>query len=100
MEAPHLSRLAEEYKDDGLIVLGVNAWDEEQEDVRRFVEENKLKQRILMNGRDVGYELYHVPGIPTVLWISRNGVVVYTELGYDDPKELEQNTKKLLARSG
>lgn len=95
-----MSRLAEEYIDDGLVVLAVNAWDEEEEEIRRFVQENKLKHRILLNGRDVAYGLYHVPGIPTALWINRHGVVVDTEVGFDGPELLEEKIKRLLSSAG
>ena len=80
------------------MVLGVNAWDEEKAEVRRFVDENRLQHRILLQGEWL-YEKYGRPGIPALLWINREGVVVDAELGFHGPERLQERTKRLLAES-
>jgi peroxiredoxin len=96
VEAPHLSRLAEQYRDDGLVVLGVSAWDEPKSEVARFVRENRLKYRVLLNGKKVAQQ-YNLLGVPTLFWIDRQGIVVDAEVGFDGPQELERKTRALLA---
>ncbi len=80
------------------MVLAVNAWDEEKEILKQYVEQNKLHQRVLLNGGET-CDRYGIPGrsIPTVLWIDRSGVVVDIDRGASDVKTLENNTKKLVS---
>ncbi len=78
------------------MVLGVNAWDEAKPDVAKFVEEHKLKHRILLDGSKVG-ERYELLGIPTLFWIDAEGVMVDIEVGFDSPESVERRTKRLLA---
>ena len=95
MEAPHLSRITEQFRDKGLVVLAVNAWDESRETVRRFVTEKNLKQRVLLDGSSV-HESYGLAGIPVSVWIDRAGVVADVEFGYSGPTALERTTKRLI----
>ena len=80
------------------MVLAVNAWDEEKEILKQFVEQNKLHQRFLLNGGETS-DRYGIPNrsVPAVLWIDRSGVVVDIDRGASDVKTLENNTKKLVS---
>jgi hypothetical protein len=88
--------LATAYKNKGLVVLAVNAWDEPEADVNAFVDQHKLTHRILLNGGNVARR-YGVKGVPAVLWIDRTGTVVDAELDFHGPKSLERKTERLLA---
>ncbi len=90
-----MSRLADKYKSDGLVVLAVNTWDEPKETLDAFVREKNLKYRILLNGRGVG-NTYGVTGVPTNVWINPQGIMVDAALDFKDPKKLEEKTKRLL----
>ncbi len=81
-----------------MIVLAVNAWDEDKEILKQYVEQNKLNQRVLLNGGETS-DLYGIPSrsVPTMLWIDRSGVVVDIDFGSGDVKTLENNTKTLVA---
>jgi cytochrome c biogenesis protein CcmG/thiol:disulfide interchange protein DsbE len=96
VEAPHLSEFVDKYAKEGLVILAVNAWDEDKNEVKKFAEKNKLKQRILLNGRSVAYKRYKVPGIPTAVWIDRAGVVRGTDVGFEDPQAFDEKTRQLL----
>ena len=78
-------------------MLAVNHWDEEKETLVKFVADNKLQQRILMNGSSVGKVLYEIPGVPSSFWINREGVIVDSHIDFDGPEVLDQKTRKLLA---
>jgi len=80
------------------VVLAVDAWDEDKEILKQYVEQNKLNQRVLLEGGKT-IKQYGVPDelIPTVLWIDRAGIVVDVALGAGDVKTLENNTKKLVS---
>ena len=94
-----MSRITEQYKKDGLVVLAVNAWDESQDEIAKYVNEHKLQQRILLNGRDVKENVYGMKGIPMLFWINRAGIVVNAQLDYDEAhaKTLDDYTQKLVS---
>lgn len=98
-EAPHLSRLAEQYVGEGLVILSINAWDDDKKDLESYAKKEKLAQRILLNGSAVA-DQYHVEGLPTTLWIDRKGIVVDTEVGFGGVEALRERTRKLTASSG
>ena len=80
------------------MVLAVNAWDEDKEILKQFVEQNKLNQRVLLEGGKT-IEQYGVPDgtLPTVFWIDRAGIVMDVDVGSGDVKKLESNTRKLVS---
>jgi hypothetical protein len=80
--------------------LAVNAWDEEEDVLRRFVTENKLKQRVLIDGGETADRYMLGGSVPTLLWIGRNGVVVDTEWGFGESESLEAKTRLLLSTGG
>ena len=81
-----------------MVVLAVNAWDEDKEILKQYVEQNKLNQRVLLEGGKT-IERYGVPdgALPTVFWIDRAGVVMDVDVGSGDVKKLESNTRKLVS---
>jgi len=91
--------LAEKYKSDGLVVLAVNAWDEEKDVLVKFVSDNQLKQRVLLDGRDVVKNVYGQKAVPVLLWIDRSGKIVRTHLDFAEPdaRDMEEFTAKLVA---
>jgi len=97
-EAPRLSKIADEYKKDGLVVLAVNAWDEDKEILKQYVEQNKLNQRVLLNGGET-CDRYGIVSrsVPTVFWVDRSGFIVDVDPGSGDVKSLENTTRKLVA---
>ncbi|MCH7839644.1 MAG: TlpA family protein disulfide reductase [Planctomycetes bacterium] len=96
-----MSQLAETYKDQGLVVLAVNVWDEDKSILRRFAQKNKLKQRILLEGGDVHSDYgLSLMGVPVVVWIRPDGTVADVEFGFHEPQSLERKTKKLMAGAG
>ncbi len=83
-----------------MVVLAVNAWDEDKEILKQYVEQNRLNQRVLLNGGETS-DRYGIPSrsVPTVLWIDRSGVVVDVDPGSGDVRALASKTKKLINKS-
>jgi peroxiredoxin len=99
-EAPYLSKLQEEFGKEGFTVMAVNGWNESANVVRRFVEENRLKQPILLMGSSVAQKQYSVPGYPASFWIDHEGTIVHREVGFRAthfPEMRERLTKMLAA---
>ncbi|MBI1794161.1 MAG: TlpA family protein disulfide reductase [Chloroflexi bacterium] len=75
-ETPALEKAYEQYKDSGVVILGVDLTNQDLvSDVESFVQEFKLTYPILLD-RDgsVGYQ-YQIKGIPTTFFINRVGII-------------------------
>ena len=96
-EIPHLLELYEKYKDQGVVVLGVNCWDEPLRTVREYVEDQKITFPILLNGSRVAQK-YRVMVVPSLFWIDRQGHVVGHHAGFHEAMadEFEAKLKALL----
>ena len=76
-------------------MLGVNAWDEPEDVVAGFVQEKSLKHRILLYGRDVAAQCGFT-GLPGILWIDREGLIVDASVGLTSGRRINAKTKALL----
>lgn len=75
-ETPALEKAYEQYKDSGVVILGVDLTSQDLvSDVKSFVQEFKLTYPILLD-RDANVgNLYQLKGIPTTVFISREGII-------------------------
>jgi cytochrome c biogenesis protein CcmG/thiol:disulfide interchange protein DsbE len=75
-ETPALEKSYEQYKDSGVVILGVDLTNQDLvSDVKSFVQEFKLTYPILLDqAGNVGY-LYQLKGIPTTFFINREGII-------------------------
>jgi peroxiredoxin len=79
-EAKDLESAWKKYKDRGVVFVGVNIQDKE-DDARRFIEEFGITY---MNGRDATGRIaidYGVWGIPETFFIDRHGRITYKHVG-------------------
>lgn len=79
-EAKDLEAAWKKYKDRGVVFLGVNIQDKE-ENARAFIEEFAISY---MNGPDTGGKIaidYGVWGIPETFFIDRHGRITYKHVG-------------------
>ena len=74
---PHLSKLAEKFKAQGLEIVGVS--DEDAEKVREFAKDGKFKYHVAVDkDRNTnGVYMEGVPGIPHAFVVDKQGVVVW-----------------------
>lgn len=75
-ETPALEKSYEQYKDSGVVILGVNLTDQDiVSEIESFVQEFELTYPILLD-RDgsVGF-LYQIKGLPTTFFINRDGII-------------------------
>jgi peroxiredoxin len=80
-EIPFLVSLYEEFKDDGLVVVGVGLDQGGAPTLIPFVEENGITYPILVGNREVQAR-YGVTGIPTTFMIGRDGRISTKHVGY------------------
>lgn len=79
-EAPLLERMAKEYRERGVVFVGVNVWDND-EDARRFLQEFGVS---FPTGPDPRGQIsidYGVTGLPETFFIDRQGQVTHKWLG-------------------
>lgn len=97
-EVTDLQRLHAKHASEGLVVLAVNAWDENPAALRVFAREKGLTYPILLNGSTVAKDLYRVENVPTHVWIDRDGRIHDVTVGYspaEGPK-MQDRARRLL----
>jgi thiol-disulfide isomerase/thioredoxin len=79
-ELPELNRFYEKHRDEPLILIGIDA-NEDEETVRKFIEEYNVKFPVgIDRGRKL-QKLFTVRGYPTTLFIGADGKVKIYEFG-------------------
>ncbi len=76
-ETPALEKSYEQYKDSGVVILGVDLTNQDSlSDVQSFVQEFKLTYPILLD-RDgsVSNTLYQIKGLPSTFFVNREGII-------------------------
>ncbi len=97
-EMPAMQTLYERYRDQGLVILGIDyTIADPVEDVRNFLDQVKVTYPILLdeNGK-VNDQVYAVPGLPESVVVDRQGVVQQVEVGGFDLGAMEQVIQGLL----
>ena len=78
-EAPLLEAVWKRYRDQGLVVLGVDINDL-RGDARRFARENRMSYPIVFDGIGETSTDYGLTGVPETFFIARNGKLVCERL--------------------
>lgn len=97
-EMPALQATAARYADEGLLLLGMNqTYLDDLAAARAFVEELGLT---FPNSRDlsgaVGRDAYQVVGIPTTVFIDREGEVAHIQIGEMSLEQITRFTEQLI----
>ena len=75
-ETPALEKAFEQYKDSGMVILGVNLTDQDSvSEVESFVQEFKLTYPILLDRDGNISNLYQIQGLPMTFFINREGII-------------------------
>jgi len=90
---PIISGVAAEYKDKGVVFYAVNQ-QEDDADVKKFLETEKLTFPVAMDRESKVAALYKVEGIPQTVIIGKDGKIVSVHVGFDP--ELKAVLKKEL----
>ena len=93
VELPHIEKLHREFKDKGLVVLGINA--EEAAVASAFMKEKGYTFATLVDTEGAVAELYDVTSIPQVLVIGKDGKVETHYFGTKTENELRVALEKV-----
>lgn len=87
---PSLQKLHEEFKDKGLLVLGINDRDKGDDALKKFLDYRHITYTILLADRSVSAK-FSVEGFPSFYLVNKEGVIVYSDSGYGG-----EGTEKML----
>ncbi|MFQ3611177.1 MAG: TlpA disulfide reductase family protein [Fimbriimonadales bacterium] len=95
---PFFQELHDKYASRGLEVVGVALQSGTEQEVRAFIESNKITYRIVVptNESDV-MRRYKVEAFPTMYIVDKKGVIRYTEVGYSD--ELREEILRVIGQA-
>ena len=89
-EIPNLIAAYNKYKDKGLVVLGVAAWDK-PEDTKKAIEEDKIPYPQILNSQKIGTDVYGITGIPHIILFAPDGTILARRLrGEEIEKKLKE----------
>ncbi|MDQ6958596.1 MAG: TlpA disulfide reductase family protein [Mariprofundaceae bacterium] len=99
-EMPQIERLWRRYRDDGLVVLGVNVDRGNLQAVRQFVQQRNLSFPVVIDPEGEVRNRYEVRGLPTTYLIDRDGKIIGRIIGERkwNGRQATAIFKQLLAR--
>ena len=89
-EIPNLIAAYNKYKDQGLQVLGIAAWDK-PEDTLKAIEDEKIPYPQIINSQEIATDIYAITGIPEIILFAPDGKVLKRSLrGEQIERELQK----------
>ena len=97
-EMPELVRSYESHKAEGFIVLGLNlTYSDALPDVQAFASEFNITFPVLLDkDGSVAERLYQIPGVPTSIFINRDGTIERIQVGIMTRKQIKQFIAEIL----
>jgi cytochrome c biogenesis protein CcmG, thiol:disulfide interchange protein DsbE len=95
-EAPIVERVSDRWRDQGVVVIGVNEDTPDQGDPRAFAEAHGLTYPIVHDASGSVGRSYQVDGLPTLVVVSRAGRISAVRTGITDQAELERLVEQAL----
>ncbi len=96
MEIPGFVELYDQYKDQGLEIIGVSLDRDGWTPVKPFMKEYSIDYQIVLGNQQVVQSYGGINAIPTTFIINRQGEVVAREVGYKPKATFEEAVKSLL----
>ena len=97
-EMPELVRSYESHKAEGLMILGVNlTYSDSLPDVETFASEFNITFPILLDKDGaVAERLYRIPGVPTSIFVTRDGTIERIQVGIMTARQTAQYVAEIL----
>lgn len=95
-EMPYIQQVYDEWSDKGLVVLAINIG-ESPATVKEFVQAQGFSFPVLLDTKQDVAEKYNIRGIPTTLFIDKDGVIQVKLIGaFPSKAAIEQNLGKII----
>lgn len=98
VEIPWFVDLQKQYGADGLVILGVAMDDASQQDIAKFAQDMGVNYPILLGTQQVGDSYGGVQGLPTTIYVGRDGKIIDRVEGLRSHRDVESNIKAALAQ--
>ena len=95
---PHLNALQDEFREQGLVVVGLSVDDDSPQQVRRFTDRMGLRFRLGMASESVLDDYGPIRSIPTTFFITRRGIIVRRVVGYVDAETMEGFAREIIGK--
>ena len=95
---PFLQSLHEKYKDQGVVLLGIDPIDDPVKDeMADFIAKRGITYTVLFSDRELS-KTYHIAAFPTLFFIDRDGKIAKVHRGYHPTLEaaIEEQLQKML----
>ena len=96
IEMPWFVDLQNQYRSQGLQIVGVAMDDASKEDIAKFAKDMGVNYPILIGKEAVGDQYGGVPALPETFLIGRDGKIVDKIIGLKGKAEIEDSIKKAL----
>lgn len=98
-EMPDIQAVYDQYKGQGLRLLGLNQADGTQK-IKAFAEGRHYTWTFAVDWDDAVYHQYGIPGLPAHVFIDKNGVIRTLTFGELTPHQMEEGIKSISGDSG
>ena len=97
-EMPEFVRSYEAHKAEGLMILGLNlTYSDSLPDVESFASEFNITFPVLLDKDGaVAEKLYHIPGLPTSIFVNEDGTIERIQVGVMTSKQVDQYVEEIL----
>jgi thiol-disulfide isomerase/thioredoxin len=92
---PILKSLYEEYKNKGLVIIGIALEYDQGQTLKRFAKEKKISYPLAVGKERLATE-YSAYGVPTRILLNRTGKIVEKFVGFQDKEVLESAIQDFL----
>lgn len=90
---PALEALHMKYKDKGLMVVGLDPYDDKADNLEDFLAKREITYTVVYGDKEIP-KSYRVEGYPTMFLIDRNGKIIKIQTGFGPG--VEENLEKLI----
>lgn len=99
-ETPVLRDVYNEHVADGLALVAISVQETTPDDVRSYVQRYNLPYTVGFDATSAIFHTYHAYGLPTQMFLDRNGVIRNVVLGPVNRAQVEQILAPLISRPG
>lgn len=93
-ELPAFADAHRRYQSQGVVILGINA-QETAEQAQRFLDQMEVPYTVALDTRGEVMQAYNVRGLPTTVFIDRQGRIALRHAGLLNPQQLEDYINRI-----